>query len=144
MRTHTKKIGENEWTFNSIDPFIICDHQAEVVGALTAGWAGMLRGDSPNGRIALSYMEISKAMPPERWAFHRQLILGSAHVCGMLAIDALKKEKIDPLEANEGLMEGLVFNYRPFSEGAGSFLARLAEGTSQESKTSGPGGPSGG
>ncbi len=144
MRSHEKKIGERAWLFNSIDPFVICDHQTEVVGALTAGWAGMLRGDSPNGRMALSYMEIAKGLPPDRWAFHRKLILGSAMVDGMPALEALKKESIDPLEANEGLMEGLIFNYRPFSEGAGSFLARLAEGTSPESKTSGQGGQSGG
>ncbi len=144
MRSHDRQIGARHWLFNSIDPETICDHQTEVVGALAAGLAGMAGASSAGGAVAQSYVEMAKAMSPARWSFHRKAILGSAMVDGMQALEALKLEKISPTEANEGLMEGLVFNYRPFSEGAGSFLARLVEGASSGSTTSPPAGPSGG
>jgi hypothetical protein len=144
MRSHEVKIGDRNWLFNSIDPEIVCDHQAEVVAALNAGLAGMGMSEMPAGRVAMSYVELSKAMPPTRWSYHRKLILGNALVDRMDAMRALKEEKISPLEANEGVMEGLIFNYSPFSEGAGSFLARLVVGASKESKTSQDAGQSGG
>lgn len=141
MEGHRIQIGDREWLFNAIDPIVVCDHLAEVTAALTGAAAGLQSFDGEG--MADAWAAFAKALSPARINFHRTAIFARAMVDGVEANKALMNRKITPYEANAGLMEGLLYNYRPFSVEGVRFLGQLAAGVSSASTTSHPGSPSG-
>lgn len=142
-KTLEKEINGQKWLFNTIDPEIVCDHWIEVMGAVAGAMSGAAVGGDVLASSQLAFGNLVRALPPGRLTFYRSLIFAKAMVDGVPALKALQAGKLTPGNANLGLLEGLIFNFDPFSGDAGQYLARVVVGDSTESQTSTPDGPSG-